>query len=142
MSAAPSSLEPAPDGYADWLGALKHRIATAQQRATRAVNQELVLLYWEIGRDILKRQANEGWGSKVIDRLARDLRTAFPDMKGFSARNLKYMRAFADAWPDEQFMQQAIEQLPYGLNLIMLAKLEYADDHRMYYASSIEYVWI
>jgi predicted nuclease of restriction endonuclease-like (RecB) superfamily len=70
------------------------RIHTAQQRATLAVNRELVLLYWQIGRDILARQAAQGWGAKVIERLAQDLRTAFPDMKGFSPRNLKYMRAF------------------------------------------------
>jgi predicted nuclease of restriction endonuclease-like (RecB) superfamily len=87
-------------GYAEWLAELKARIHTAQQRATLVVNRELVLLYWQIGRDILDRQASQGWGSKVVDTLARDLRNAFPDMKGFSPRNLKYMRAFAEAWPD------------------------------------------
>lgn len=76
---------------------LKGRIHSAQQRATLAVNRELVLLYWQIGRDILTRQASQGWGAKVIDRLAHDLRAAFPDMKGFSPRNLKYMRAFSEA---------------------------------------------
>src|SRR5699024_835445 len=141
MSAAPAPLQPAPDGYADWLGALKNRIATAQQRATRAVNQELVLLYWEIGRDILERQANEGWGSKVIDRLAQDLRTAFPDMKGFSARNLKYMRAFADAWPDEQFVQEVLAQLPWYHQVALLDKLDDPEDRRWYAAKAIENGW-
>jgi hypothetical protein len=84
----------------------------AQQRATLAVNRELVLLYWQIGRDILARQAMQGWGAKVIDRLAHDLRIAFPEMKGFSPRNLKYMRAFAEAWPDSEFVQQPAAQLP------------------------------
>jgi predicted nuclease of restriction endonuclease-like (RecB) superfamily len=74
---------------------LKTRIHTAQQRAALAVNRELVLLYWQIGRDILERQTKEGWGAKVIERLAHDLRTAFPNMKGFSRTNLIYMRAFA-----------------------------------------------
>jgi predicted nuclease of restriction endonuclease-like (RecB) superfamily len=103
----PLSLTPTPAGYTDWLAELKTRIHTAQQRAALAVNRELVLLYWQIGRDILVRQNREGWGTKVIERLAHDLRTVFPDMKGFSPRNLKYMRAFAQAWPDTEFVQQA-----------------------------------
>lgn len=80
----PINLTDPPSGYATWLTELKTRIHTAQQRATLAVNRELVLLYWQIGRDILERQANEGWGAKVIERLAHDLRVAFPDMKSFS----------------------------------------------------------
>ena len=96
----------------------------AQQRATLAVNRELVLLYWHIGRDLLARQAAQGWGSKVIERLAHDLRTAFPDMKGFSRANLMYMRAFADAWPDAEIVQQAVGQLPWGQILVLLSKLK------------------
>lgn len=107
----PTSLTPSPQGYADWLADLKGRIHTAQQRAALAVNRELVGLYWQIGRDILVRQAEQGWGAKVIDRLAHDLRAAFPDMKGFSPRNLKYMRAFAEAWPDGSFVQEVLAQL-------------------------------
>ena len=117
MSDSPISLTPPPAGYADWLADLKGRIHTAQQRATLAVNRELVLLYWQIGCDILARQAEQGWGAKVIERLAHDLRTAFPEMKGFSRANLMYMRAFAEAWPDAEFVQQAAAQLPWGDNL-------------------------
>jgi len=91
MTDKPASLTTAPQGYADWLAYLKGRIHTAQQRAALAVNRELVGLYWQIGRDILARQAEQGWGTKVIERLAHDLRTAFPDMKGFSRANLMYM---------------------------------------------------
>jgi hypothetical protein len=72
-----------------------------------AVTRELVLLYWQIGRDILGRQEDEGSGTKVIDRLAGDLRRAYPDMTGLSPRDLKYMRAFAEAWPEESIVQQA-----------------------------------
>ena len=93
----PVALNDPPGGYADWLAELKARIHAAQQRAALAVNRELVLLYWQIGRDILERQAKQGWGAKVIERLAHDLRLAFPDMKGFSRANLMYMRAFAEA---------------------------------------------
>jgi len=106
-------LIPAPGGYAEWLIDLKSRIHTAQQRAALAVNRELVLLYWQIGRDILTRQAEQGWGAKVIERLAHDLKTAFPEMKGFSRANLMYMRAFADAWPADEIVQQAVGQLPF-----------------------------
>jgi predicted nuclease of restriction endonuclease-like (RecB) superfamily len=113
-------LAPLPSDYAAWLAELKTRIHSAQQRAALAVNRELVLLYWQIGQDILQRQSREGWGAKVIDRLSRDLRAAFPAMKGFSARNLKYMRSFAEAWPDPQIVQQAVGQLPWGHNLVLL----------------------
>ena len=88
-----------PESYAGFLQELKQRIREAQLRASVSVNRELVLLYWRIGRDILDRQEREHWGTKVIDRLAADLKKAFPEMKGFSPRNLKYMRAFAEAWP-------------------------------------------
>ncbi|WP_454688469.1 DUF1016 N-terminal domain-containing protein [Achromobacter aloeverae] len=123
MSDKPASLTSAPQGYADRLVDLKGRIHSAQQRAALAVNRELVGLYWRIGRDILARQAEQGWGAKVIDRLAHDLRAAFPDMKGFSPRNLKYMRAFAEAWPDESFVQAVLAQLPWYHHLALLDKL-------------------
>jgi len=103
-----------PAGYSKLLSDLKRRIQAAQLRASLAVNRELVLLYWQIGRDILARQERESWGAKVIDRLAIDLKAAFPEMKGFSPRNLKYMRAFADAWPKEVIVQQLVAQIPWA----------------------------
>lgn len=130
-----------PVGYADWLAELKQRIHAAQQRATLAVNRELVLLYWQIGQDILARQASQGWGSKVVDRLARDLRNAFPDMKGFSLRNLKYMRAFAEAWPDGEFVQAALAQLPWYHQLALLDKLQTAEERQWYAAQALENGW-
>src|ERR1051325_5111185 len=93
-----------PDCYAQFLADLKGRIQAAQLRASVAVNRELVLLYWQIGRDILDRQQRESWGTKVIDRLATDLKREFPDMKGFSPRNLKYMRRFAEVWAEDEFV--------------------------------------
>ncbi|MGC2167287.1 MAG: DUF1016 N-terminal domain-containing protein [Gallionella sp.] len=111
MSDKPARLTAPPEGYADWLAYLKGRIHSAQQRATLAVNRELVLLYWQMGRDILARQAEQGWGAKVIERLAHDLRAAFPEMKGFSPCNLKYMRAFAEAWRDEPIVQAPLAQI-------------------------------
>jgi len=141
VSERPDALRPAPEGYADWLAELKNRIHGAQQRATLAVNRELVLLYWQIGRDILARQAQQGWGAKVIERLAHDLRTAFPQMMGFSPRNLKYMRAFAEAWPDESFVQEVLAQLPWYHQLALLDKLPDPKTRHWYAAKAIEHNW-
>ena len=137
----PVSLTPPPGGYADWLDDLKTRIHSAQQRATLAVNRELVALYWQIGRDILARQAEQGWGAKVIERLAHDLRTAFPEMKGFSRANLMYMRAFAEAWPDAEIVQQAVGQLPWGHNVVLLTRLKDPQQRLAYAQSAITHGW-
>jgi predicted nuclease of restriction endonuclease-like (RecB) superfamily len=94
-----------PESYRAFLKEFKQHIQAAQLQASLAVNRELVLLYWQIGRDILDRQSREQWGAKVIDRLSVDPKRAFPEMHGFSPRNLKYMRAFAEAWPEEEIVQ-------------------------------------
>ena len=127
MSGRAPKLSAPPEGYADWLAELKTRIHSTQQRAALAVNRELVLLYWQIGRDILDRQARQGWGAKVILRLSQDLRVAFPDMKGFSRANLMYMRAFAEAWPDAEIVQQAVGQLPWGHKPMLLSVMNMAE---------------
>lgn len=141
MNETPPSLISLPEGYADWLADLKSRIHNAQQRATLAVNRELVGLYWHIGRDILARQAEQGWGAKVIERLAHDLRTAFPDMKGFSSRNLKYMRAFAEAWPEAEFVQQVAAQLPWFHLCTLLDKLKTREERDWYLAKAMQHNW-
>jgi predicted nuclease of restriction endonuclease-like (RecB) superfamily len=131
----------APEGYSDWLAELKVKIHNAQQHATLAVNHELILLYWQIGRDILNRQAEQGWGAKVIERLAHDLRNLFPNMKGFSSRNLKYMRSFAGTWTDLAIVQQAVAQLPWGHNLVLLDKLSTQEARIWYAKKTIENNW-
>ena len=132
---------PLPSDYGPWLAELKAQIHAAQQQAARNVNRELVLLYWQIGRGILERQRREGWGSKVIERLAQDLRNAFPAMKGFSRANLLYMRAFAEAWPDQEIVQQAVGQLPWGHNLVLLSKLKTHDLRVAYAQRAIDQGW-
>src|SRR5690242_17976670 len=111
-----SDLVPAGSGYEAFLADLKSRIQTAQVRAMLAVNRELVLLYWEIGRDIRARQAEHGWGAKIIGQLAKDLQRAFPGVQGWSSRNLHYMRAFASAYPARQFVQEVLAQIPWFHN--------------------------
>ena len=129
-------LFPIDEKYTTFLRSLKDRIRQAQVRAALAVNNELILLYWQIGREILSRQQQERWGAKVIDRLAQDLKREFPDMSGFSSRNLKYMRALAEAYPDEQIVLRLIAQIPWGHNQTLLNKLK-SDDQRLWYAQKI-----
>lgn len=132
---------PSTQSYAALLKSIKERIQTAQVRAAIAVNQELVLLYWGIGNEILARQQAEGWGTKVIDQLASDLRNSFPEMKGLSPRNLKYMRALAEAWPEEAIVQAPLAQLTWFHNLTLLEKLKSRDERLWYARAAIEHGW-
>jgi len=125
-----------PADYAAVLGDIKERIQSDRLRITLAANAAMILLYWDIGKIILDRQKSEGWGAKVIDRLAHDLKLAFPDMTGFSPRNLKYMRAFSRSWPDREFVQRTIAQIPWRSNIALLAKLK-DPDLRIWYARKI-----
>lgn len=127
--------------YEQFLHSLKDRVRQAQLRAASAANRELVLLYWQIGREILQRQVNQGWGSKVIERLAQDLRSEFPDMKGFSPRNLHYMRAFAEAYPQESTVQQVVANLPWGHNVRLLDALDNSEERLWYARQAIANGW-
>jgi predicted nuclease of restriction endonuclease-like (RecB) superfamily len=129
------------DGYRELLENLKGRIRSSQIKAAIAVNRELILLYWQIGRDILFRQTQEGWGSKVVSRLSTDLRREFPDMKGFAPRSLKYMRAFAEAFPDEQIVRQVVAQIPWGHIQLLLGKLNDPEQRLWYAQKTIENGW-
>lgn len=129
------------DGYASLLAELKERIRAARLKAAVAVNQELIMLYWSIGRDILGRQSAEGWGARVVQRLADDLRRDFPEMTGLSARNLNYMRALAEAFPDAEIVQQVVARLPWG-HAIKLVEATKAPTERLWYArQAVEHGW-
>ena len=130
-----------PLGYTSFLDEVKARIRAAQVKAALAVNAELVLLYWRLGRDILARQKKEGWGAQVIDRLSADLRAAFPEMKGFSPRNLKYMRAFAAAWPEPEFVQQVAARLPWFHSCMLLDRVKQKVAREWYARQAIEHGW-
>ncbi|MEO7032377.1 MAG: PDDEXK nuclease domain-containing protein [Polyangiaceae bacterium] len=137
----PAGLATRPEGYAEWLADVKARVQVAQQRAALAVNRELLSLYWQLGRDLRERQTQGSWGSGVIDQVSTDLRAAFPEMKGFSPSNLKYMRAFAEAWPDFPDRQQPVGELPWGHNVILLTKLKREDQRLAYARAALSHGW-
>jgi predicted nuclease of restriction endonuclease-like (RecB) superfamily len=139
MMPVPASLLEMPEGYAALFAELKERIARERIKAVLSANSAMVLMYWDIGRSILERQHKEGWGAKVIDRLSHDLKTAFPDMTGFSPRNLKYMRTFADAWPDRTIVQRTVAQLPWRSNLTLLDKLSDPEIRLWYAQKALEF---
>jgi len=130
-----------PAGYGDWLVELKARIRDTRLRASLSVNAELIGLYWRIGRDILDRQRQDGWGAKVVDRLAHDLSAEFGGLRGFSRANLLYMRSFAEAWPDPAIVQRVVGQLPWGQNIELLAKLKAPEDRLWYAEAALEHGW-
>ena len=129
------------EDYQQFLQKLKQRIRNAQLKAVLSVNLELVLLYCQIGREIKNKQHQQGWGAKVIDRLAKDLRAAFPEMKGFSPRNLKYMRKFAQTYPDEQIVQEVLAQITWYHNLTLMEKVKSPDERLWYIYKTIEHGW-
>ncbi len=134
-----------PADYPQFLAEIKARIASARTRAVLAVNSELITLYWEIGHEILERGQREGWGAKVIDRLAADLRREFPDMTGFSRSNLHYMRSFAAAWPrgagSNEIVPQPVGQLPWGHIRCLLDKLDDSPSRLWYAVQAIDNGW-
>lgn len=130
-----------PTGYNDFLKELKSRIRETQLRAALSANRELVMLYWQIGQDILTRQHEQDWGAKIIDRLSQDLRHAFPTIKGFSVRNLKYMRKLAEAYPDPVFVQQAVAQIPWGHNCRILDRIKDPKERAWYLHQTLHYGW-
>ncbi|GAA1356135.1 hypothetical protein GCM10009636_24920 [Arthrobacter koreensis] len=134
-------LAPIPEDYTRLLESLKDRVRQTRLQAQRTVNTELIGLYWSIGREILSRQDHQGWGAGVIRRLAEDLRTAFPEMTGFSQRNLQYMRSMAEAWGGGANVPQAVAQLPWGHIRTILDKAESRQARDWYAAAALEYGW-
>ncbi len=127
--------------YIEFLDSLKTRVVASRYKAALSVNRELILLYHHIGSMILKSQKIHGWGAKVIDQLSHDLRSEFPEMKGFSTRNLKYMRKFAEEYPDSEFVQQVAAQMPWFHIATILDGIKGKQDQIFYMKKVIEYGW-
>lgn len=157
-------------GYSEILGSLREKINQARLRAVLAVNAELLGMYWEIGRVIAANESEAGWGAKIIQRLASDLKTEFPDMKGFSPRNLRYMREFHLAYPsfsilqhgaakldvapsegdkytqttinqEDIILQQAAAKLPWGHHMVILDKAKETEMRAFYVLKCLENNW-
>lgn len=130
-----------PMDYSSTLADIKERIANERLRVTLSANAAMVLLYWDIGQTILNRQEQQGWGAKIIDRLSEDLKEAFPEMNGFSPRNLKYMRKFAEEWPDRAIVQRTAAQIPWRSNQLLLDKLNQQETRCWYAQKTAENGW-
>ncbi len=148
-----------PNNYILIVAELKNKIKQAKTKAVLAVNYELLRVYWEIGKTIIDQQASEGWGTKIIDRLSVDLKSEFPDMQGLSVRNIKYMRSFADAYPDfligqravaqlqdpeiqlDIIMQQLVAQLPWSHNIVLLDKVKTTEERIFYAQKTVDNNW-
>jgi predicted nuclease of restriction endonuclease-like (RecB) superfamily len=129
------------NNYAQLLDDLKIRVVTARYKAALSANSELVLLYHHIGTQILNAQQNHGWGAKIIDQLSKDLRSEFPETNGFSTRNLKYMRKFADEYRDLTFVQQAVALLPWGHNIFLMDLVKDKETRIFYIKKALENGW-
>jgi len=154
-----------PPDYAAFLGGLKQRVSAARFHAARAVNRELVLLYWDIGQGIVEKQTNAGWGEAVVERLARDLQRAFPEMRGFSPANVWRMRQFFATCSEAGFLAQAVRELgpapkgaargrflaqavrelaaaiPWGHHVLLLGKVKAADGLFYYLRATVRLGW-
>lgn len=130
-----------PSGYGETLRELKSRIQQTRLRTVLAANAALIQLYWDLGRTILDRQAREGWGAKVVDRLSSDLREAFPDMSGLSSRNLLFMRGFAEAYPEAKIVKQLVSQLPWGHIVKLLQRVKSEEERHWYMRKAVEEGW-
>ena len=137
-----SDLTP-PEGYDAFLRDVKAQIQAAQLRAALSLSRELARLYWNIGQEILQRQARHGWGAKVIERLAADLKISFPGVEGFSLRNIKYMRAFAEAYPDAAIVQQLLHNspIPWGHHVRLLDKVKDSEQRLWYIRAAYDFGW-
>jgi predicted nuclease of restriction endonuclease-like (RecB) superfamily len=135
------SIQAMPMDYGLFINDLKNRIRQERIKTVLTANAALVVMYWDIGSAILVKQKNEGWGSKVIDRMSHDLKEEFPDMNGFSSRNLKYMRAFAESWQKKEIVQAVLAQISWYHNLALIEKLKDSNLQLWYAQKAVENGW-
>ena len=129
------------DSYLQFIEEIKKEIQKQRVSVVMNANTSMICLYWNIGRAILKKQEEEGWGAKVIDRMSKDLKIAFPEMSGFSPRNIKYMRKFAQCWGDYEIVQRVVAQIPWRTNITLMDKLKTQEERIWYAGKTIENGW-
>lgn len=124
--------------YKSLLENIKQEVLNAQYKAIYAVNKELMFMYWHIGNIILE---NAQWGNKFIDNLSIDLKLEFPEIKGFSVRNLKYMKKFAEEYPDFEFVQEVLAQITWYHNIILMDKIANIEERKWYIKETVQNGW-
>ncbi|MGO4584418.1 YhcG family protein [Arthrobacter sp. 2RAF6] len=139
--AAPPARTSMPDWYPELLASVAKEVGTGRSRAISAANRALLASYWSIGRQLAQRESEQGWGSKVVTRLSADIQTRFPGSKGFSPRNLRYMKTFAQAWPEFPMLQAPLATLPWYHQIALLEKLDDAATRLWYAAAAVEHGW-
>lgn len=127
--------------YKELIFGIKVQIKNSRQKALLSVNKELLILYWNIGNIILDFQNRDGWGSKVIDNISEEIKRDFPDLKGFSSRNLKYMRKFALEYKDLEFVQQVVAQIPWSHNVVLMDRISDIEQRTWYIYKTKENEW-
>lgn len=124
--------------YKALLENIKKEVLSARYKAIYAVNRELMFMYWHIGKIILE---NSQWGNKFIDNLSLDLKIEFPEIKGFSVRNLKYMKKFAEEYPDFEFVQEVLAQITWYHNVILMDKVDNIEERKWYIKETVQNGW-
>lgn len=132
---------PIPQEYKNLLKEIKQKVKSSQLKAAVAVNCELIQLYWDIGHSVLEKQSKEGWGAKISEKLGKDLQSTFPNIKGFSPRNIRFMVQFAKEYPDLAIGKQLVSQIPWGHNILIMQRLSDSSERLWYVQQTIEHGW-
>ncbi len=127
--------------YTNLLQEVKERIRSAQYEALKAVNKELINLYWDIGKMIVERQKEHGWGKSVVETLARDLQVEFPGMHGFSVQNLWYMRQFYAEYNNDEKLQPLVGEISWAKHLIVMARCKDNLEREFYIRMTRKFGW-
>jgi predicted nuclease of restriction endonuclease-like (RecB) superfamily len=141
MSFEQNTASMAPNGYTDFLIEVKTQIRQRQLLALRAVNSELLALYWWLGENISQRQNTLGWGKAVVENLARDLQAEFPGRNGFSAPNLWFMRQFYNEYRDKPKLQPLVREISWSKNLLIMARCKDDLEREFYLLATARFGW-
>jgi predicted nuclease of restriction endonuclease-like (RecB) superfamily len=129
------------DSYQNLLTEIKDSIRHAQVRAGQYVNRAMIELYWHIGKTITERQETEGWGKSVVERLSQDLKTEFPNLEGFSARNMWDMRLLYLTYRDYPILRQLVAEIPWSHNILIMSKIKDAQEQQFYLEATAQFGW-
>ena len=130
-----------PEWYGNLFKQIKELVANERRRVMWEANRRMSMMYYHIGKIILNQSEQKGWGARIVDRLSADLKAAYPEMSGFSPRNLKYMQRFAKLWPDEEIVQRYVAQLPWRHNICLMEKTDKPNRRLIYAMAAIKNGW-